>query len=285
MPPATNDVRSRYDFVVVSNRLPVDRVVSADDTAHWAPSPGGLVTALEPVMRDADGAWVGWAGQPELEFEPFESNGIHIVPVALRAQHIELNSEGFSNDTLWPLYHDVIEAPGYHREWWDSYVDVNQRFADAAAAAAAENGVVWVQDYQLQLVPRMLRTLRPDLTIGFFNHIPFPPYEIFSQLPWRAQIVEGILGADVIGFQRISDASNFMRAVRRLTKYPTRGPAIEVTDKRTKRRVIAKSFPISIDSRGFEALAREPRVQARAKEIRESLGNPKTIMLGVDRLD
>ncbi len=286
----TNDVRPRYDFVVVSNRLPVDRVVSADGSAHWAPSPGGLVTALEPVMRDADGAWVGWAGQPDLELAAFESNGIHIVPVPLSADDIALYYEGFSNDTLWPLYHDVIEAPGYHREWWEKYVAVNQRFADAAAAVTATDGVVWVQDYQLQLVPRMLRESRPDLTIGFFNHIPFPPFGIYAQLPWRTQIIEGILGADVIGFQRIADASNFLRAVRRLTPHPTKGPTVEVTDgdraaPRTKRRVVAKSFPISIDSRGFEALAREPRVQARAKEIREGLGNPKTIMLGVDRLD
>ncbi len=280
-----NDVRSRYDFVAVSNRLPVDRVVSADGTAEWTSSPGGLVTALEPVMRAGDGAWVGWAGQPELQVEPFENDGIHIVPVALSAEDIELYYEGFSNDTLWPLYHDVIEAPSYHREWWDSYVSVNQRFADATAAVTADKGVVWVQDYQLQLVPRMLRTMRPDLTIGFFNHIPFPPYGIYSQLPWRTQIIDGILGADVIGFQRTADASNFLRAVRRLTKHTTKGPAVEVSEAHSLRRVIAKAFPISIDSHGFESLAREPRVQARAKEIRGGLGNPKTIMLGVDRLD
>ncbi len=285
MEPATTEVRSRYDFVVVSNRLPVDRVVSLDGTETWSSSPGGLVTALEPVMREADGAWVGWAGQPELELEPFENDGIHLVPVALSAEDIELYYEGFSNDTLWPLYHDVIEPPGYHREWWDSYVAVNQRFADATAAVTAEKGVVWVQDYQLQLVPRMLRALRPDLTIGFFNHIPFPPFGIYAQLPWRAQIIDGILGADVIGFQRIADASNFLRAVRRLTKHPTKGPAVEVSQAHTTRRVIAKSFPISIDSHGFEALARDPQVQSRAKEIREGLGNPKTVMLGVDRLD
>jgi trehalose 6-phosphate synthase len=278
---------STYDFVVVSNRLPVDRVVPTDGDAYWKHSPGGLVTALEPVMRASQGAWIGWAGQPDLAFEPFYSDGIQIVPVTLSASDIENYYEGFSNDSIWPLYHDVIASPRYHREWWESYVVVNQRFADAAVAIAAEGAVVWVQDYQLQLVPRMLRLARPDLTIGFFNHIPFPPYGIYSQLPWRTQIVEGLLGADVVGFQRVADASNFSRAVRRLTGYVTKYPRIEVPGYNggEARRVLAKAFPISIDSQSFEALARRPEIQARAREIRHGLGNPKTVMLGVDRLD
>ncbi len=273
-----------YDFVVLSNRLPVDRITAADGSESWQHSPGGLVTALEPVMRAADGAWVGWPGQPDLELEPFTSDGIHIVPVGLSAEEIENYYEGFSNDTLWPLYHDVIAPPSYHREWWDSYVVVNQRFADAAAAISAPGAVVWVQDYQLQLVPKMLREARPDLTIGFFNHIPFPPYGIYSQLPWRRQIIEGLLGADVIGFQRVADAGNFSRAVRRLLGYVTKTTNIEVPGD-APRNVLAKAFPISIDSLSFEELAHQPEIQARAQEIREGLGNPKTIMLGVDRLD
>ena len=289
-----------YDFVVVSNRLPVDRVIDPDGSASWARSPGGLVTALEPVMRQNEGAWIGWGGQPDLEFEPFDSDGIRVIPVVLSVDDIENYYEGFSNDTLWPLYHDVIAPPSYHREWWDNYVEVNQRFADAAAAASAPDAVVWVQDYQLQLVPKLLRELRPDLTIGFFNHIPFPPYGIYSQLPWRTQIVEGLLGADVIGFQRVADASNFQRAVRRLKGYVTKGSQIEVPlidmspgvrvfgeikRQGSFRTVVARAFPISIDASSFEKLARRPAIQERARQIREELGNPKTIMLGVDRLD
>ena len=278
--------RGSYDFLVVSNRLPVDRVIPVDGEPFWQHSPGGLVTALEPIMRASAGAWIGWAGQPDMEFEPFTNDGIEIVPVMLTESDLENYYEGFSNDSLWPLYHDVIAPPSYHREWWESYVSVNQRFADAAIQFAAEGAVVWVQDYQLQLVPRMLRQARPDLTIGFFNHIPFPPYGIFSQLPWRTQIVEGLLGADVIGFQRVADAANFSRAVRRLTGDVTKYPYIEVpTETGETRRVLAKAFPISIDSQSFEELARKPEIQARAREIREGLGNPKTVMLGVDRLD
>jgi trehalose 6-phosphate synthase len=289
-----------YRFIVVSNRLPVDRVIDAHGDTSWARSPGGLVTALEPVMRAHEGAWIGWGGQPDLEFEPFDSDGIRVVPVPLSAVDIRDYYEGFSNDTLWPLYHDVIAPPSFHREWWESYVEVNTRFAAAAASAAARGAIVWVQDYQLQLVPSLLRELRPDLTIGFFNHIPFPPYGIYSQLPWRTQIIEGLLGADVIGFQRVADAGNFQRAVRRLKGFATRATQIEVPlvdpspgvrvygpIKRAGsfRTVIARAFPISIDAKSFEELSRLASVQARAKRIREELGNPRTIMLGVDRLD
>ncbi|MFP7759786.1 trehalose-6-phosphate synthase [Marisediminicola sp. LYQ134] len=298
--PAPGQETAVYDFVVVSNRLPVDRVVGRDGSATWRQSPGGLVTALEPVMRARDGAWVGWSGQPDLDFEPFDNDGIRVVPMRLSAVEVEQYYEGFSNDTLWPLYHDVIAPPSYHREWWEAYVEVNQRFADATAAISGPDATVWVQDYQLQLVPKMLRALRPDLTIGFFNHIPFPPYGIYSQLPWRTQIIEGLLGADVIGFQRLADANNFSRAVRRLKGYTTKNPRIEVplvdesegvrTHGPTRtgqksRTVVAKQFPISIDAAAYEALARTPAIQARAQQIREDLGNPKTIMLGVDRLD
>lgn len=276
-----------YDLVVVANRLPVDFSVGPTGDLTWQRSPGGLVTALEPVMQQAAGAWVGWSGAPDLAHEPFDAEGMRLVPVTLSADEIKRYYEGFSNDTLWPLYHDVIAPPTYHRQWWDSYRRVNQRFADAAAEQAAPHATVWVHDYQLQLVPRMLRDLRPDLRIGFFDHIPFPPVELFGQLPWRRQIVDGLLGADVIGFQRDGDAANFVRAVGRITDYTTRGPVITMPDAegRPGRHVRAQAFPISIDSRHFDELARTPEVQNRAKEIRADLGNPEIVYLGVDRLD
>ena len=153
-------------------------------------------------MQSHEGAWVGWHGAPDEELEPFESDGMELVPVPLSAsEDVELYYEGFSNATLWPLYHDVIAHPEFHRDWWDAYVRVNQRFAERTAEVAEEGALVWVQDYQLQLVPQMLRELRPDLRIGFFLHIPFPPTELYQQLPWRNQILEGLLGADLVGFQ------------------------------------------------------------------------------------
>ena len=271
------------EFVVVANRLPVDR---GDGPDGWRRSPGGLVTALEPVMQSTDGAWVGWPGAPDLALEPFRLDGMLLVPVALSEDEIESYYEGMSNDTFWPLYHDVIAAPRYRRVWWDAYVAVNKRFAEAAASVAAQGGTVWVQDYQLQLVPQMLRDLRPDLTIGYFHHIPFPAYGLYSQLPWRRQVLEGLLGADVIGFQRVADAGNFARAVRRVLRYHTRASGITVPGPDgTTRQALAKAFPISIDTQSYAALARRDDVKARAAEIRESLGNPRKIVLGVDRLD
>jgi len=272
----------RAEFVIVANRLPVDR----DEDGGWRRSPGGLVTAMEPVMHESEGAWVGWPGQAGVEVEPFEFEGTMLVPITLSADEVELYYEGMSNDTFWPLYHDVIAAPRYRRVWWDAYVRVNRRFAEAAAEVAAEGATVWVQDYQLQLVPQMLRDARPDLTIGYFHHIPFPAYGLFSQLPWRRQVLEGLLGADVIGFQRVADAGNFARAVRRQLRYVTRASGIHVPNSDgTTRVALAKAFPISIDTQSYSDLAQKPEVRARAAEIRESLGNPRKILLGVDRLD
>ncbi|WP_090031283.1 alpha,alpha-trehalose-phosphate synthase (UDP-forming) [Cellulomonas marina] len=275
-----------YELVVVANRLPVDVTLGEDGEPSWTRSPGGLVTALSPVMAKADGAWVGWGGSPDLALDPFDVDGTRLVPVALSADDVATFYEGFSNDTLWPLYHDVIAPPAFHRNWWDSYVTVNRRFAAAAAEQAAPGATVWVQDYQLQLVPAMLREQRPDLRIGYFHHIPFPPLEIFAQLPWRRQVVDGLLGADLIGFQRAGDASNFVRVVRRYTDLPTRGQVITVPRPgAVDRQVRASAFPISIDSGAFDELARTPEVQQRAREIRHDLGDPKVLLLGVDRLD
>jgi trehalose 6-phosphate synthase len=267
---------------VVANRLPVDRVTHPDGSRGWRRSPGGLVSALEPVMKANAGAWIGWPGGTDTDMEPFVEDGLTLVPVSLTAQEIEDFYEGFSNGTLWPLYHDLVAKPEFHREWWDAYVVVNQRFATRAAELAAEGAAVWVQDYQLQLVPRMLRELRPDLRIGFYLHIPFPPTELFQQLPWRRQILEGLLGADLIGFQLGGGAANFVRLVRQRVGHKTHRDAVHLPDGRVVR---AAPFPISIDASGFEELARSPEVEARAAEIRAALGDPKTVFLGIDRLD
>jgi trehalose 6-phosphate synthase len=272
----------RSSFVVVANRLPVDRVELPDGSTSWRRSPGGLVTALAPVMRRQDGAWIGWSGAADEKIDAFDSDGMHLVHVTLSAEDIELYYEGFSNATLWPLYHDVIATPQFHREWWESYVSVNRRFAEAAAEAADEEAVVWVHDYQLQLVPAMLRRLRPDVRIGFFLHIPFPPTELFAQLPWRRQLLDGLMGADLVGFQRPGAASNFARLARNRMGLRTRGDRIHLPDDRIVR---AKSFPISIDVGELDQLARQPETEARAREIREEVGNPQHLLLGVDRLD
>jgi len=271
-----------HDLVIVANRLPVDRVTNADGSTGWTRSPGGLVSAIEPVLRGYDGVWMGWPGGTDQDLEPFEDDGLALVPLPMTAEDIEGHYEGFSNGTLWPLYHDLVAKPEFHREWWERYVEVNERFAAAAANEAAEHATVWIHDYQLQLMPRMLRELRPDLRIGFYLHIPFPPAELFQQLPWRRQILEGLLGADLVGFQLPGGAQNFVRLVRQLVGHKTHRDLVYLPDGRTVR---AAAFPISIDAAGFEELATSPQAAARADEIRTALGNPRRVFLGCDRLD
>ena len=275
------------DLVVVSNRLPVDRVIGADGQESWQTSPGGLVTAMEPVVRNLDCLWIGWPGSIDDEVAPFEHDGLRLHPVALSEAEHKAYYEGFSNDTIWPLYHDLIAKPAYHRRWWEHYQAVNRRFADIVAEQAPEGAIVWVHDYQLQLVPGLLRKMRPDLTIAFFLHIPFPARTLFAQLPWRRQIIEGLLGADVIGFQRVQDAHYFRLTAERYADVHANGNLIVVPadDGRPARTVLAQEFPISIDTEMFASLARDPKVVARAREIRTELGDPERLVFGVDRLD
>ena len=270
----------RSTFVVVANRLPVDEEITPEGR-RWRVSPGGLVTALRPVVAAHQGAWVGWPGHAGATVQPFFLDGIHLHPVELSDDDIELFYEGQSNSTIWPLYHDAVETPIYSREWRDSYRSVNERFAAAVAQTAAESATVWVHDYQLQLVPAILRSLRPDLRIGFFLHIPFPPIELFMQMPLRAEILRGLLGADLVGFQEKLAAQNFVRLARHLLGIQYRGTSLQVDGRTVK----AGAFPISIDVKEMEAMAATSAVQARAREIRAELGDPETVILGVDRLD
>src|SRR5699024_7833008 len=148
--------------------------------------------------------------------DPFEADGMSLYTVRLDQRDIERYYEGYSNATLWPLYHDVIVDPEYHRGWWDSYLSANRRFAAAAAPVASAGGTIWVHDYQLQLVPRMIPDRRIDLRILFFIHILFPPCELFAQLPDRTSILRVLLGAGLIGFQRETFSLNSLAAVRKL---------------------------------------------------------------------
>lgn len=278
------------DFVVVANRLPIDQVVLPDGTTTWKRSPGGLVTALEPILRKQRGAWIGWPGVADGDEEPIVADDLQLYPVRLSADDVALYYEGFSNATLWPLYHDVIVKPIYHRQWWERYVEVNRRFAEATSRAAAPGATIWIQDYQLQLVPKMLRMLRPDLTIGFFLHIPFPPVELFMQMPWRTEIIEGLLGADLVGFHLAGGAQNFLILARRLVGANTSRASIGVRSRFGEvqigfRTVKVGAFPISIDSADLDRKARDKAVRQRARQIRAELGNPRKILLGVDRLD
>jgi trehalose 6-phosphate synthase len=299
MPPAggqapASSAAGESDFVVVANRLPIDMERLPDGSTTWRRSPGGLVTALEPLLRRRRGAWIGWAGivndDVDGEDAAILDEDLQLHPVRLSADDVAEYYEGFSNATLWPLYHDVIVKPAYHREWWERYVEVNRRFAEASSRAAARGATVWVQDYQLQLVPKMLRELRPDLTIGFFLHIPFPPVELFMQMPWRTEIVDGLLGADLVGFHLAGGAQNFLILSRRLAGANTSRGLVGVRSRFGEvnvgpRTVRVGAFPISIDASDLDNKGRDRNVRRRAREIRAEIGNPRKILLGVDRLD
>jgi len=268
-------------FLVVANRLPVRRQ-DGESPSTWTTSPGGLVAALAPVLEGHPGSvWVGWTGSVEETFEPFSVDGIDMEPVPLTQDEFERYYEGFCNATLWPLYHDAVIRSEYHRSWWEVYRAINRRFTEHACARAGEGAIVWVHDYQLQLMPAQLRERRPDLRIGFFLHIPFPPIELFLQLPWRRQVLEGIVGADVVGFQTPQGAANFRALVERCEVGEVDGDDLIVDG----RRIEVRAFPIGVDAAKLQRMARDPAIRARAASLRGSLGNPAKVLLGVDRLD
>lgn len=283
-------------FVIAANRLPVRW---SPVKGKWAPSPGGLVSAMLTSLQDlAQVHWVGWtgvAGDAPAEFDESQED-MSLLGVPLSRAETELYYSGMSNATIWPLYHDGVRPPEFHRTWWNSYAEVNRRFCDAVASVAASGATVWIHDYHLQLVPKMLREQRPDVKIGFFLHIPFPPADLFARLPFRQQIMEGLLGADLIGVQTKRSRGNLRctavslgaaeaeRDDLLLVRDAAAGDATGTGKPGRERKVIVDKFAIGIDVARFEEAAQSETVQQRAKEIREMVGVEK-VLLGVDRLD
>lgn len=266
-------------LVVVANRLPVRHVRDVAGQ-RWETSPGGLVSALKSVLDGREFCWTGWPGETLHRLRPFEQDGVTHQPIRLSDEELHGYYEGFANGTLWPLYHDAVRPPEYHRTWWKPYVEVNRRFAETTASRLAPNGTAWIHDYHLQLVPEYLRKLRPDAFISFFLHIPFPPEELFAQLPWRRALLEGLLGADLVAFQTTLGAQNFARLCRRFAGAQGSDELLKVGDRLTR----VAALPISVDVQHLRTIAEKPHVQKRARELKESLGGRK-IFLGVDRLD
>jgi trehalose 6-phosphate synthase len=273
-------MKQKRPILIMANRLPVTRWRQGRCT-RWSTSPGGLVGAMAPVLRQRKGRWIGWTGAAGPAPRPFEHEDVKVYPVPLTAQDVEQYYLGFCNATIWPLYHDAIRPPVFHVDWWKQYVEVNWRYARTAARYARRGEQAWIHDYQLQLVPRMLRELRTDLRIGFFLHIPFPPDELFARLPWRREIIEGLLGADLIGFQTTTEARDFSRAAREFTS----AEGVDALLRFKSRTVRVAPFPISIDFKWFEAQAAHPDAVRAAQGIRRMVGSTRKILLSVDRLD
>ena len=270
---------NKRQLVILANRLPVRRV-GRGGKGGWRLSPGGLVSALTPIISERNGSWLGWAGTSGRAPAPFQFEGFRVHPVSLSQRNIKEFYYGFSNRTLWPLYHDAVQKPEYHRAWWASYQQVNWRFAKSAASIITKNSLVWVHDYHLQLVPSMLRSLRKDLRIGFFLHVPFPPSELFAQLPWRREILQGMLGSDVVGFQTRGGARNFALLARRFA-----GATGKVGELRFNGRdVKLDAFPVSVNVGWLEKMANSESVHKTTARLQKKLGDRKVI-LGVDRMD
>jgi len=267
--------------VAVANRLPVRH---GDD--GWELSPGGLVTALRPVMASHQGAWIGWDGGARGIPPALPGLDARLLPIRLSAAQVRDYYHGFANATLWPLLHDAIEKPRFERAWWQCYRHVNSVFADRALAAlsAEPEALAWVHDYHLMLVPALIRERRPDQPVGFFLHVPWPSPDIFARLPWRREILLGLLGADVVSFHTERYRENFLEACRRClagTGVQVNGSAIKLPGQRV---VSTTSAPISIDAAEFSRLATDQVTAHEVEALSEQFAG-RTLLLGVDRLD
>jgi trehalose 6-phosphate synthase len=274
-------MRSNTPVLAIANRLPVRR---GDD--GWELSPGGLVTALRPVMATYSGAWVGWDGGTRGIPDELPDLKVRLVPVSLTSAQVRQYYHGFANATLWPLLNYAIEAPRFERAWWRTYQDVNAIFAAAAEDALDQrpDALAWVHDYHLMLVPKLIRERRPDQPIGFFLHVPWPPPDIFARLPWRAEILNGLLGADVVSFHTELYRRNFLRSCGRVlagTGVHIHGGTITLPDRRVVR---TTSAPISIDAAELSRLATDPATDSDIEALKEQFAD-RTLLLGVDRLD
>jgi len=278
-------------LVVVSNRIPISFRRQKGKLVTQS-SAGGLVSALEPVLQQHGGTWVGNAGtedsaelQRQLDAETRGGN-FRYVPVILTEEEQAKYYEGFSNEVLWPLFHDLQSLCHFDPEYWDFYDRVNRKFAEAIHSTAERSDTVWVQDYQLLRVAHALRQIRPDSTVSFFLHIPFPPPDIFAKLPWRREVLEGLLAYDFVAVQTARDERNLVASVRSFVPSvkivaPGRDEKGVLTARGTTR---IQAIPISIDFKDFSAAASSEAVAERVKDIRNQ--NPgMEIAIGVDRLD
>lgn len=269
--------------IIVSNRLPVT-IVEKDDRIDYKQSEGGLATGLGSIYKQANNVWLGWPGNfiPEERHEEVTQllKNENLVPVFLTHSEIECFYKGFSNETLWPLFHSFPSYAKYDPLYWQSYKDVNRKYADAIISIAGEQDTIWIHDYQLLLVPQMLRESLPDAEIGFFQHIPFPSQELFRLMPWREEMLKGVLGADLIGFHTYDDVRHFLSAVNRLAKIETNTHEMTVDG----RLVMVDAFPISIDYDKYANLANTYQTLRNEAKIKQIANNTRLI-ISIDRLD
>jgi len=270
--------------IIVSNRLPI-KIQKNHDGLTYKPSAGGLATGLGSIYKEGNNIWLGWAGlylenstEEKQVTEDLQKESLK--PVFLTEAEVEGFYEGFSNATLWPSFHYFPQYAVYNDDCWESYQQVNQKFAKAILDICGEDDIVWIHDYQLLLVPQLIREQRPNISIGYFQHIPFPSYEIFRLLPWRRELLLGMLGADLLGFHTYDDMRHFLSSVNRLAGMGYFHGEVEVDN----RKVVVDAFPMGIDYDKYAQKALAPDTINREVRYRSSLNNEKMI-LSIDRLD
>jgi len=280
--------------IIVSNRLPLNVCVQESGNVKVSPSVGGLATGMKSIHQNSDSLWIGWAGVPSDEIDESTAEEIKnlaynekCISVPLSEEEIEEYYFGFSNRVLWPLFHYFMEYVDYDENHWKTYKKVNEKFAETILEHLDEGDKVWVHDYQLLLVPQLIKEKRPDVSVGFFLHIPFPSYEIFRTLPWREEILEGMLGADLIGFHTYDYERHFISSVSRVLHYDTNINSIHAGSRIIK----VDSFPMGIDYEKFHQEAENQQnrneqtlLKTRLEQNRALTPDAKFI-LSIDRLD
>lgn len=289
----TSEENKNERLVIVSNRLPIALSKDKNNQWHVKPGSGGLVTALAPVLRNRGGIWIGWPGNvaengidtTQLLQKETKAFGYKLKPIDLSREEKEKYYQGFANEIIWPLFHDFVALCKFNPEYWFTYKQVNRRFAETIKQNAHDSDFIWVHDYHLIGVGSELRNIGIKNRIAFFLHIPFPPPDVFIRLPWRFQILNSLLGYDLVGFQTMRDRRNFVQCIRQFIT----GVNIEMKGQIGKliigdREVRVGALPISIDFREMAKKAESREVVKQIAEIKEGFNGQK-IILGIDRLD
>ncbi|MHB1179821.1 MAG: bifunctional alpha,alpha-trehalose-phosphate synthase (UDP-forming)/trehalose-phosphatase, partial [Daejeonella sp.] len=271
--------------IIISNRLPVT-VTKVDGSFVLKPSEGGLATGLRSVSREREMLWIGWSGisaenaDEETQITS-ELSAENLIPVFLNNKEITEYYEGFSNEVLWPIFHYYASTQAHYKKSnWEYYKAVNRKFSEVVARYAEPDDIIWIHDYQLLLLPELVRALHPAISIGFFLHIPFPSVELFRLLPWRTELISGMLGADLLGFHTFNDVRHFLEAATQLLPVTSSANTITLEE----RILVAEPFPMGIDSEKYNSLSMQNNVKKYVREL-ELVSQERRIILSIDRLD
>lgn len=271
--------------IIISNRLPI-RIEKHNGELLFLPSEGGLATGLGSIYKQGNNVWIGWPGYiPENKAEEKliidKLAPLNLIPIFLSKEELQGYYEGFSNEILWPIFHYRLSYAVFDKEYWMFYKQVNQRFSEAALALSLNlKDEVWIHDYQLMLLPQLIRQHHELVSIGYFQHIPFPADEIFRCIPWRDELLEGLLGADLVAFHTYNDAQHFLNSCINILGLSYTNNSVHLRD----RNIYVEVFPMGIDFDKFDNLAQDPIIQEKSKSLKQNFRNRK-IILSVDRLD